>query len=156
MWSALSYSASLLIITGGYRFRPGPTSGAQGYRQDAADLEVGQKVKARHMGGTPYAKITTLQGVVLHWGNEGEHERYLWNPSHRVEMQETEVRGLRAGQVVWILYHKDDDLSHPPRYNGAYLITSMGEHYFTTHDGEEWPLDGDTSRGQAHYYRLAT
>lgn len=64
----------LLIITGGYKFRPGAIRGMNHcFRQDIADLKVGDRVKARHVGGTTYAKITTLTGVILHWGNEYAH-----------------------------------------------------------------------------------
>jgi hypothetical protein len=64
----------LLIITGGYKFRPGDIPGlAHVYRQDQHTLKVGEWVKARHLGGTQLAKIVCEDGTVLHWANESAH-----------------------------------------------------------------------------------
>lgn len=68
------------------------------------------------------------------------------------EYTESELRALPLGTVVWIYWAKDDNREYV-RFNGAFKIVefdleefSVGEHT------EEWPYDGDTSRGCAHYY----
>ena len=72
------------------------------------------------------------------------------------EYTEDEIRNLPVGAVLWIRWCKDDD-PDDERFNGAYQITDKDSaasdaRSFVTHDGDDWPYSGDTSRGQAHYF----
>lgn len=66
-------------------------------------------------------------------------------------LTETKLRSLPVGTVVWIHYCKDDN-PDDVRFNGAYKIESIDSSEFTT-SSESWEYNGNTSRGQAHYYK---
>lgn len=58
----------LFIKTGGYQFRPGNVTGYDhAYRMDAGGLKPGDYVTARHIGGSPIARITLADGTNIHW-----------------------------------------------------------------------------------------
>lgn len=61
----------LYVRTGGYIFRPGATrSYSHALRMDDAGLMAGDRVKARHKGGTPLAKLTLMDGTTTYWAEE--------------------------------------------------------------------------------------
>lgn len=61
----------IYVQTGGYRFRPGDKNGySHAYTMDDAGLQPGDRVKARHIGGSIIAKITLADGGVRHWSEE--------------------------------------------------------------------------------------
>lgn len=61
----------LYVRTGGYVFRPGATrSYSHAIRMDDAGLMAGDRVKARHKGGTPLAKLTLMDGTTTYWAEE--------------------------------------------------------------------------------------
>lgn len=72
-----------------------------------------------------------------------------------VALTEADVRALRVGDWVWIYYAKDDNPSNE-RFNAAYQVEELHPEdrkpYFMA-DNEEWPYDGDTSRGYSYYFR---
>jgi len=73
----------LFIKTGGHKFRPGAITGyCHAYRMDDGNLKAGNKVKARHIGGTPLAKLTLEDGTVTRWSEE-----YSWGKD-RIEAPE--------------------------------------------------------------------
>lgn len=59
------------VRTGGYVFRPGAIRGREhSVRMDDAGLVAGDRVKARHKGGTPLAKIVLADGTTTYWAEE--------------------------------------------------------------------------------------
>lgn len=66
----------IFIKTGGYVFRPGGIVGsAHAYRMDDGGLRKGDRVKARHKGGTTLAAITLDDGTKRIWASQYEHDR---------------------------------------------------------------------------------
>lgn len=62
----------LFIRTGGYVFRPGAINGYQhAYRMDDGQLKDGDRVNARHIGGTPLARLRLDDGRITRWAEEG-------------------------------------------------------------------------------------
>lgn len=66
------------------------------------------------------------------------------------ELTEKEAKNLLIGSHVWIYWAKDDNPEYE-RYNGVFMVEEQNADHFVA-DAEEWPHDGDTSRGQARYY----
>lgn len=59
---------SIYVVAGGYTAQPGEVNGyAHAYDMSDGDLKAGDRVKARHLAGTPITRITTASGRVLHW-----------------------------------------------------------------------------------------
>lgn len=68
------------------------------------------------------------------------------------EYTEDEVRALPTGSSVWVYYAKDGD-PNDVRFDEAHRITSKSDREFKTDMGcEDWPYNGNTSRGYARYY----
>lgn len=64
----------LYVIAGGVTARPGAVNGyGHAYRMDGGGLQKGDKVTARHSGGTPLVKIKLPDQTVTRWFSEGEH-----------------------------------------------------------------------------------
>ncbi len=64
----------LYVIAGGVTARPGAVNGyGHAYRMDDGGLKKGDKVTARHSGGTPLVKIKLPDETVTRWFGEGEH-----------------------------------------------------------------------------------
>lgn len=61
----------LYVRAGGYVARPGNVRGYDhAYRMDRALLQAGDRVKARHLAGSPITRLRLEGGVVLHWHHE--------------------------------------------------------------------------------------
>lgn len=73
----------IYIKTGGHKFRPGAVNGYyHAYRMDDGNLKAGDKVKARHIGGSPLAKLTLADDTITRWAEE-----YSWTKD-RIEAPE--------------------------------------------------------------------
>lgn len=73
MTTVRSDERGLFIRAGGYVARPGNVAGhSHVYRMDAANLQAGDKVKARHLAGSPILKLTLQDGTVLHWCRDAD------------------------------------------------------------------------------------
>lgn len=66
----------LFIKAGGYIFRPGEIAGLS-HAVDTSDgnLKVGDKIKARHVAGTTYCRITLNNGSKIYWSTEYAHKQ---------------------------------------------------------------------------------
>lgn len=59
------------VRIGGYVFRPGAIrSHSHVLRMDDAGLVAGDRVKVRHKGGTPLAKLVLENGTTTFWAEE--------------------------------------------------------------------------------------
>lgn len=57
----------LFVIAGGYKARPGSVGGySHAFRMDDAGLRKGDRVKARHVAGSPLICIT-LEHAKIYW-----------------------------------------------------------------------------------------
>jgi len=66
----------LYLVAGGVKARPGSLSGyGHAWRMDDGGLKAGDKVVARHRGGTPLVSITLPDGGTTIWGDDYEHRR---------------------------------------------------------------------------------
>lgn len=62
----------LYVKAGGVTARPGSINGyGHAYRMDDGNLKKGDKVTARHVGGTPMVKIKLPDGNTTRWFSEG-------------------------------------------------------------------------------------
>lgn len=61
----------LFIRTGGAVFRPGAVLGyGHAYRMDDGGLVEGDRIAARHTGGTPLARLKLADGTITRWHAE--------------------------------------------------------------------------------------
>lgn len=61
----------LYIKTGGHVFRPGAVAGYDhAYDMTAAGIQAGDRIKVRHMGGTPLCRIQLASGEERAWHTE--------------------------------------------------------------------------------------
>lgn len=73
----------LFIKTGGYIFRPGKIDGyAHAYDMSDTGVLFNTSIKAKHIGGSPLAKLELHDGSYRYWANEYQHELQ----SKRVEL----------------------------------------------------------------------
>lgn len=79
----------IFIVAGGYVARPGDArSYSHAYRMDDAGLKKGDRVYARHRGGTPLTKVRLEDGTELHWIHDNSRPEELVKSSSDLERAE--------------------------------------------------------------------
>jgi len=92
---------SLYIIVGGVTARPGAVNGyAHAMRMDDGGLVKGDKIKAKHVGGSELVCITLPEGEKTYWYSQGPTRDRGMAQLTNTEQPPVDINKILGGAVI--------------------------------------------------------